>query len=245
MSKLHTDITGNGPPLVFLHGLGMDHRVFDTLAAALPDHRVIRPDLRGHGQSPVPGGPYSMGALIKDVETTLDAHEIRDAVVFGLSLGGMIAQGLAVKRLDLVRGLVLCGTAAKFGQPDPWRARAKTARETGMSALVDGVMEKWAVTTDDARARFLRTDPQGYAATCAAIAGTDFYTPTSGLRLPTLGLCGNKDGSTPPDLVRETTELIPGSQFTLLRGAGHLAPETHPDDVLTALLTFLQGIGHV
>lgn len=245
MTDLHLTTSGEGPVLVFLHGLGMDHSLFDDLADALPDTRVIRPDLRGHGQSEAPAGPYSMGALVKDVETALDKQGVRDAVVFGLSLGGMIAQGLAVKRLDLVRGLVLCGTAAKFGQPGPWHDRAKTARRNGMSALVDGVMEKWAVTTSAARQRFLQTPAEGYAATCEAIAGTDFYTPTASLRLPTLGLGGDKDRSTPPDLVRETTELIPGAEFKLLRGAGHLAPETHPSEVLAELRPFLRRIGHI
>lgn len=234
---------GDGPPVVLLHGLGMDGSVFDALAQTLPDHRLILPDLRGHGASDVPTGPYTMGGLIKDVEGICDALNIRDAVVFGLSLGGMIAQGLAVKRLDIVRGLVLCATAAKFGQADPWHARAKTARERGMSALLDDTAQRW--NSNGQTAALARTDPEGYAATCEAIAGTDFYTPTSGLRLPTLGLCGTNDKSTPPDLVRETTDLIRGSDFHLIRRAGHLAPQTHAQDVAQHLHAFLRRIGHI
>ncbi len=243
MTDLNVTIAGSGPPVVLLHGLGMDASVFDGLH--LPDHTTIRPDLRGHGASPVPDGPYAMGALVKDIEDLLDARKITDAVVFGLSLGGMIAQGLAVKRLDLVRGLVLCGTAAKFGQPGPWHDRAKTARTRGMSALATDTLARWNSDAPRAETRLLNTDPEGYAATCEAIAGTDFYTPTSGLRLPTLGLCGDRDKSTPPDLVRETTDLIPGSTFHLIRGAGHLAPETHPTEVTERLVGFLTDIGHI
>lgn len=241
---LNVDVMGDGPPIVLLHGLGMNNSIWDDLRFLLPDHRLIMPDLRGHGASDVPDGPYTMGGLINDIEGVLDGLNVRDAVVIGLSLGGMIAQGLAVKRLDLVRGLVLCCTAAKFGQPEPWQTRAKTARTQGMSAPRDEMLARWNVTTDAADTRLMNTAPEGFAATCEAIAGTDFYTPTSGLRLPTLGLAGDKDKSTPPDLVRETTDLVPGSDFHLIRGAGHLAPETHAPQVAKHLHDFLAQIGH-
>lgn len=236
---------GAGPPLVLIHGLGLDHTHFDALSARLPDHRVIRPDLRGHGASTVPPAPYTMGALVTDIEAVLDHLNIKDAVVFGLSLGGMIAQGLAIKRLDLVRGMVLCSTAAKIGQPGQWHDRAEIAQRDGMAALLAPSLKRWGGPDAPASRRaFLATAPTGYAGGCAAIAGTDFYTPTSGLRLPTLGLAGDRDGSTPPDLVRETTNLIPGSTFQLIRGAGHLAPETHSAEVAQALTAFLSGIAH-
>jgi 3-oxoadipate enol-lactonase len=250
-AKLNADVVGQGPPLVFLHGLGMDMSVFDGLIHRFPDHKIIRFDLRGQGQSSVPDGPYTMGGLITDTEAVLDHYNARDAVVVGMSMGGMIAQGLAVKRLDLVRGLVLCGSAAKFGQAAPWHARAATARTKGMAALVDETLARWNAPDGDApahalaRTRFIAANPEGYAATCEAIAGTDFYTPTSGLRLATLGLCGDRDKSTPPDLVRETTGLIRGSKFQLIRGAGHVAPETHADVVAGHLGEFLIAIGHI
>jgi 3-oxoadipate enol-lactonase len=116
-----------------------------------------------------------------------------------------------------------------------------------MAALVDETLARWNAKDEDAlaRARFINANPEGYAASCEAIAGSDFYTPTAGLRLPTLGLCGDRDKSTPPDLVRETTDLIPGSTFQLIRGAGHLVPETHADVVAGYLYEFLVGIGHM
>jgi len=244
-TTLHVQDEGEGPPVILLHGLGMSHTVWDEVRFRLPDKRLIMMDLRGHGQSDAPRGPYTMGGLIKDVEDVCDAVDVQDAVVVGLSLGGMIAQGLAVKRLDLIRALVLIGTAAKFGQVDAWHARAQIARGSGMTTLAPTILRRWNSTDETAKRRLVNTDPEGYAASCEAIAGTDFYTPTSGLRLPTLGLCGDKDKSTPPDLVRETTDLIPGSEFHLIKGAGHLAPETHGADVAKHLHTFMRGVGHV
>lgn len=238
---------GTGPALVFAHCLGLDHHVWDGVVDRLPGHRSIRYDLRGHGQSDALDGPYSMGTFIADAEAVCDTLKLTNVVFIGVSVGGMIAQGLAVKRLDLVRGLGLVATAAKFGQPEPWHDRAKAARENGMAALAPDILERWNAGdhTPDIEKTLLATSAEGYAGTCEAIAGSDFYTPTSGLRLPTIGLGGTQDASTPPDLVRETTDLIPGSTFHLIRGAGHLAPLTHPDEVADHLKTFLTSIGHI
>ncbi|SLN45305.1 alpha/beta fold hydrolase [Pseudooctadecabacter jejudonensis] len=247
-ATLHATSTGSGPPLLFIHALGLDHTVWQGVIRHFPDHCVITYDLRGHGASDAPTGPYAMGQLVADAEAVCVHFALKEACVIGHSVGGMIAQGLAVKRLDLVRALGLVATAAKFGQPGPWRERASTARTRGMAALAPDILTRWTpLGPHDAPldAQLRATPPEGYASTCEAIAGTDFYTPTSGLRLSTLGLCGTLDAATPPDLVRETTDLIPGSTFHLIRGAGHMAPLTHPDMVADLIAVFLKGVGHV
>ena len=104
--RLHYRIDGNpsGAPIVFANSLGTDLRLWDPVLPHLPEGlRIIRFDKRGHGLSSCPPGPYSMGALVRDTEKLLDLLEVKDAMFVGLSIGGMIAQGLAVKRLDLVR----------------------------------------------------------------------------------------------------------------------------------------------
>ena len=88
------------------------------------------------------------------------------------------------------------------------------------------------------------TNPDGWAGSAAAIAGTDFYTTTATLRLPTLAIAGANDGTTPPDLVRETADLIPGHRFALMRGAGHLPMVEKPAEYAALLDTFLSEIGH-
>ena len=107
--KLHYREDGDpkGPALVFSNSLGTDLRLWDPILPYLPkDFRIIRYDKRGHGLSECPSGPYSMGALIRDAEALLDHLNVSNCVFIGLSLGGMIAQGLAAKRLDLVHALV-------------------------------------------------------------------------------------------------------------------------------------------
>ena len=119
--RLHYQLSGDpeGPPLVLIHALGTDLRIWDRLVPLLPRGlRVLRYSLRGHGLSDAPDGAYSMGALVRDAERLMDHLGLKDAMVVGLSIGGLVAQGLAVKRLDLVRALVLSNTAAKIGATD-------------------------------------------------------------------------------------------------------------------------------
>ena len=252
--QLHYRIDGDpdGAPVVFANSLGTDLRLWDALLPHLPAGlKLIRYDLRGHGLSSTPPAPYSMGALIRDAEQLLDLLDVKDCVFVGLSIGGMIAQGLAVKRMDQIRGLVLSNTAAKIGTPSMWQQRIDTVNATGLESLADAVMERWfsrqfRTTPEIAKWRnmLVQQSPVGYTGCCAAIAGTDFYTPTSGLRLPTLGIAGSEDGATPPDLVRETIGLIPGSSFSLMRKAGHLPCVEQPKDYAALLDTFLRKIGH-
>jgi 3-oxoadipate enol-lactonase len=253
--SLHYRIDGDpdGAPVLFANSLGTDLRLWDSTLALMPKGlKFIRYDKRGHGLSSMPQGPYAMGALVRDAEQLCDHLNLRDCVMVGLSIGGMIAQGLAVKRLDIVRGLVLSNTAAKIGTPEMWNERIAAIKSGGIEPLADGVMERWFGRAFRAtpemelwRSMLVRQPVEGYTGCSAAIAGTDFYTPTSGLRLPALGIAGDQDGSTPPDLVRETVNLIPGSRFHLIRGAGHLPCVENPAEYAQTLTTFLKEIGHV
>ncbi len=253
--QLHYRVDGdpNGAPIVFANSLGTDLRLWDAMLPHLPAGlRIIRYDKRGHGLSSQPPAPYSMGALVRDAEALLDHLNVRDCVFVGLSIGGLIAQGLAVKRMDQVRALVLSNTAAKIGIPSIWQDRMDAVRQGGIEALADATMERWFSKKFRAspdhllwRNMMVRQPVDGYLGCCAAISGTDFYTPTSGLRLPTLGIAGSEDGSTPPDLVRETIDLIPGSKFELMRRAGHLPCVEQPAEYAALLRDFLTDIGHM
>ncbi len=253
--RLHYRVDGpdDGAPVVFANSLGTDMRLWDQILPLLPTGlRIIRYDKRGHGLSSCPPAPYSMGALITDVERLLDFLEVKNCVFVGLSIGGMIAQGLATKRLDLIRAMVLSNTAAKIGNPEMWAERIAAVEKDGIETLADAVMERWFAA--DFRAKpelelwrnmLVRGEDAGYVGCSAAISGTDFYTPTAALRLPLMGIAGAEDGSTPPDLVRETTDLVPGSKFHIIRKAGHLPCVEQPQEYAALLTDFLKGVGHV
>ncbi|WP_299830092.1 3-oxoadipate enol-lactonase [uncultured Roseobacter sp.] len=253
--RLHYRVDGpaEGAPVVFANSLGTDLRLWDPILPHLPEGlRIIRFDKRGHGLSSCPPSPYTMGALITDTEQLLDHLQVRDCVFVGLSIGGMIAQGLAVKRLDMIRAMVLSNTGAKIGTPDMWSERIESVRQGGIESLADAVMERWFSEGFRAtpelelwRNMLTRQEDEGYMGCSAAISGTDFYTTTASLRLPTLGIAGSEDGSTPPDLVRETTGLIPGSQCHVIRRAGHLPCVEQPEEYAAHLTRFLKEVGHV
>lgn len=243
----------NAPAVVLAHPLGANLHIWDSVCAQLPTSlRVIRYDARGHGQSNVPRGPYRMGQLITDAAHLLDHLNIKDCVFVGAGLGGLVAQGLAVKRFDQIRAMVLCGTAAKLGPPAVWARRIAQVEANGMTAVSKAMPERSLTRTgrDSALAQqwsdvLRHTDPEGYIGSMNAISGTDFYTPTSGLRLPCLGLCGIDDRITPPDLMRETIDLIPGARLHLVRRSGHYPMIEAPLDVARHLNEFLSELGHV
>ncbi|QYK40894.1 MAG: 3-oxoadipate enol-lactonase [Paracoccaceae bacterium] len=242
----------DGPVLVLAHALGLDLRLFDAVVPLLPPGlRVIRYDARGHGASDVPPAPYAMGALIRDAERLMDHLGVRDAVFGGVSLGGMVAQGLAVKRLDLVRGLILSNTAPKIATPDIWASRIATVRSDGVAALADATLARWFPRPfrDGPEARLWRdrlvaTPAEGWCGAAHAVGGSDFLATTATLRLPALVIAGAHDGTTPPDLVRDLADLIPGSRFHLIRSAGHLPTIDAPAEWAAVAGTFLDGIGH-
>ncbi|WP_092063270.1 3-oxoadipate enol-lactonase [Poseidonocella pacifica] len=252
--KLHYRIDGDpdGAPVVFSNSLGTDLRLWDQVLPLLPAGlKFIRYDKRGHGLSSCPPGPYKMGGLVTDAERLIDHLGLRDVLFVGLSIGGMIGQGLAAKRLDLVRALVLSNTAAKIGTREMWQSRIDGVRNEGIEALADGTMERWFSAEFRETAPFhawrnmlVRQPVEGYAGCCAAIQGADFLTPTSGLRLPALGIAGSEDGATPPDLVRETVDLIPGAEFALIRRAGHLPCVEQPEEYARILSEFIAAVGH-
>ncbi|SFR44467.1 3-oxoadipate enol-lactonase [Yoonia tamlensis] len=252
--SLHVAAQGpvDAPAVVFANSLGTDLRLWDDIVPLLPKGlRVIRYDMRGHGQSDVPDAPYTMGQLVSDAEAVCDAFKLRDVLFVGLSVGGMVAQGLAIKRPDLVRALVLSNTAAKIGNAKLWQDRIATVQTKGLDAMADEVMKRWfspGFYASDAmlhwRDMLVATPTNGYLGICHAIAGTDFYTPTSALRIPTLGIAGSEDGATPPDLVRETIDLIPGSRFELMRRVGHLPCAEAPAAYAALLNQFIADIGH-
>lgn len=244
-----------GAPLVFANSLGTDFRLWDQILPLLPKGlRIIRYDKRGHGMSDGPEGDYFMGDLVGDLAGILDALDITDALVVGLSIGGMIAQGLAAERPDLVRAMVLSNTGAKIGTEAIWNDRLAQVRKGGIEATADATIQRW-FSADFRQTRsgelaawrnmLCRTWAHGYCGCGAAIRETDLYDSTARLRLPTLGIAGSEDGSTPPDLVRETVELVPGSGFELIRGAGHLPCVEKPEDYAAILAAFIRATGHI
>jgi 3-oxoadipate enol-lactonase len=249
---VHVRVAGppEAPPLVMLHSLGTSLHVWDAQADTLAaNYRVIRPDLRGHGLTGVPDGPYTLAAMAGDVLAVLDALGVAAAHVAGLSIGGAVAQALAAEAPGRVRSLILCDTALAFPPPTPWRERAATVRAHGMEPLVQPVLARWvtaefldAPEAEGLRAMLRRTAPEGYAGAAEALAVADLTGSTSRLRLPALVLVGEHDLATPPAAARALQAAIPGAELVQLAGAAHIPTMQRPAEVTAAIAGFLAGL---
>ena len=237
------------PALVFANSLGTDFRLWDAVVARLGDRfRTIRFDKRGHGLSADAAEPFSIEDHVDDLAGVLDRLAVTSAVVIGLSVGGMIALGLAARRPDLVRGLVLSNTAHRIGSAEMWDARISAIRAHGLASIADAVMERWfspefrrdhASEVAGWRAMLSRTPAEGYVATCAAIRDGDYEAAARGVSVPTLCIAGSADGSTPPEVVARMADLVPGAFFTIVPGVGHLPPVEAPEAFANLLTTFI------
>jgi 3-oxoadipate enol-lactonase len=240
----------DGQAIVFSNSLGTDFRIWDGMLDHLPASlRVIRYDKRGHGLSEATQGPYAMKTLAEDLAALLDYLDARKAVVVGLSVGGMIAQGLAALRPDLVSGLVLMDTAHKIGTTDGWNNRIATVRQKGMAAVADGILAGWFTeayrdkVADFAgyRAMLLRNDVEGYTGVCAALRDADLTESTRALKLPALCVAGEHDATTSPAVMRTTADLIDGARLEVIRDAGHIPCVERPEEVAGLITGFLEG----
>jgi len=231
----HVTIEGppGAPPLLLLHSLGTDLRVWDPQAAALSrSFRVIRPDMRGHGLSEVTRGPYTVDLLADDVLALLDALEIRSVHLGGVSIGGLIAQAVAHAAPERVRSLFLCDTALALPPPESWNDRAATVRAQGIAAIVDGVLNRWVtpghIGSPEAkglRAMLLRTPTEGYAAAAEALATADLRGKHLAHPIPTLVI------------VRDALD----GELIVIEGAAHIPTLEKADVVTSALVNFLKA----
>lgn len=245
----------SGMALVFVGSLGTDWRSWERVADRFAGRcRLVFHDKQGHGLSDTATGSLRIRDHVRNLAGLLDELAISEAVVCGLSVGGMIALGLAAERPQAVRGLVLCDTGHRIGTDELWNRRIETVQAQGIEAIADGVLERW-FSADFRAARpaetalwrnmLVRTPPEGYAATCAAIRDADFTAAARSLAMPALCLCGTQDQATPPELMRELSGLIPDSRYHDIPGAGHLAPVEHADEVASHMQAFLEELAVV
>lgn len=217
------------PVLVLSNSLGTNLHMWDTQLPALTAHfRVLRYDTRGHGQSLVTEGPYSIEQLGRDVLALLDALQIERAHFCGLSMGGLIGQWLGINAGHRLNRLIVCNTAAKIATPEVWNPRIETVLRDGQAAMVglrDASIERWftpayAASHPDQAKRITdmlaATSPQGYAANCAAVRDADFRDQLGEIKVPMLVISGSADAVTPPSgglFIRDNVEGAKYAEF--------------------------------
>ncbi len=248
---LHYQVIGaeGRPTLVFSNSLGTDFRIWrDVIVRLVGDYSILLYDKRGHGLSDIGITPYSMDDHANDLAALMDLLEIKNAIICGLSVGGMIAQTLYSKRRELVRALILSDTAHKIGDEAMWNDRIKTIDAEGIPAQAEAILERWFTPNfreneKEAFAGFgnmLRRSPhEGYIATCHALRDADLTNEARNIAVPTICIVGDQDGATPPDLMLETAKLIPDARYEVISGAGHLPCIEQPEIFVEIVRAFL------
>jgi len=242
-----------GAPLVFIHAVSMDLTWWgDQFAEFGHDHDVIAVDLPGHGLSPQPQSPPSLESMAQALEQLLDKTGAGPAHLVGISLGGMVAQTLALKRPDLARSLTLVATLCTF--PEKIRAvlreRAQVARTEGMERIAELSIARWFPPAFQERrpdmmaraaAGLLRQPAEYHARLWEMIARLDLEAQLGAVRCPALVVAGTRDVNAPPVAAQQIVDALPGATLRLMPELGHFPPLEDPQAFNRLLRAFIDA----
>ena len=233
--------------LILSHSLACTTRMWDPQVAAFKDrYCILNYDMRGHGKSAAPAGPYTLEMLADDVLGLMKHLGIERATFMGLSIGGMIGQTLALKAAKLFDKMVLADTG--HSQPPEaikqWEERIRIAQTQGMKALVPSTMERWFTPgfrespPAKAIAKLIENTPvAGYVGCGQAIMKLNTSARLKDIKLPVLAIAGEADPAAPG--TKYVGENIPGAKLVMLKQAGHIANVEQPEKFNQALRDFL------
>ena len=242
----------DAPVLVLSNSLMSTHRMWDPqMTAFTAKYRVLRYDTRGHGATQTTDGAYTIDLLARDAAALIEALDIGPVHFLGLSMGGMIAQRLAVDRPDLVRSLVLCDTASEMPTLEMWNGRIEVAHTKGIEGLLAGTISRWFtpgfVARSAAAVGFVEgmirdTGALGYIGCASAVRDMSQTSILKDIQHPTLVLVGAQDPACTPEQALVLHEHIANSQHIVLEDAAHLANIEKPAEFNAAVLEFLQSV---
>jgi 3-oxoadipate enol-lactonase len=237
--RIYYDLKGPGdlPVLVLSNSLGTDCNMWnEQLAEFSKNFRILRYDTRGHGQSSVAPGLYTIAGLARDLVELLDHLELSRVYFCGLSMGGMTGMWIGMHAPQRLHKMVLCNTALKIGTSEGWNSRMEAVRNHGLQPLASAVLDRWFTpafrlsfprAVEFARQMLVSAPPEGYIACCGAIRDADFRGASpdgsiAGIRVPTLVVAGAHDPVTTPADARAIADGIAGAQWIELQAA-HLS----------------------
>lgn len=243
----------SAPVIVFSNSLGSDLRIWDGVVAHFKnDFRIILYDKRGHGGSSISDNSdnsCSIQDLSDDLAKLLDHLKVSEAIICGISVGGMTAQSLIASRPDLVKALVLCDTSPTIGTEEFWQDRIDTIKRSGLSSISRSIIDRWfsqdfksnrPEEINDCNEMLNNTSEQGYIAVCEAIMNANLTQDCKNINLPTLCIVGDEDISTPPELVEKMSLSIDGSKYKIIKGTGHLPCIEKPDILAKCMTQFFK-----
>jgi 3-oxoadipate enol-lactonase len=240
----------NAPVLLFSNSLGGTLEMWNSQIAEFTKYfRVLRYDTRGHGQSSVTPGPYTIEQLSNDVLHLLDALGLQKVYFCGLSMGGLTGMQLGIQAPARFYKIVLCDTAAKIGTADFWNARIKTVNDAGLKPIASSIAERWLTPPFRAahpekvatlQAMLESANLEGYVANCAAVRDADLREGLKAIRVPVLVVAGTHDPVTTPADGHLLADTIPGARYAEL-SAAHLSNIEAQTDFNREVIAFLRA----
>ena len=250
MAHLNFVREGRGPLVVLSHALGCDLSMWDGVSMELAKNfEVIRFDHRNHGKSERVGGHWDMRSLAADAALLIEEQANgRQVHLVGLSMGGMMAQALALSHPELLASVTIANSCAFYPDKGPWHARMHTVQKMGISESADGAVSKWltpkyvltiegAVAAEKLRRTRISNDAQSYIAACEAVANIDFRVANHQIATPALVIGGTLDEATPLAMSQEIESSIPGSTLVTI-DAAHLSAVEQPARFCSLLRSF-------
>lgn len=235
---------------LFINSLGTDYRIWDEVVVALNEYgNILLYDKRGHGLSDEVENTSSLTEFTDDVLALLQYLSIGRCIAVGLSVGGMIAQLLAVRQPGIIEKLVLCDTRHKIGSAASWNERIDLLKAKGITAISGGVMERWfseafrkneSIKVAGYKNMLERTPVIGYIKTCEAIRDADLTATTRQIKVPVLCVVGSEDKATTPREVKDLADLIEGSGFEVINGSGHIPCVDNPGVLGKLIIDFIK-----
>ncbi len=251
--SLNYEREGQGTDLVLIHGLGGDVHSWDADAPLFGRfHRVLRADMRGCGASDKPPGPYSPGLFARDLCRLFDVLGIATAHVLGISMGGVIAQRLALDHPLCVRSLILVSTSSEVGAKSvaAWQRLAELIEREGFDvrsadasrAVSPSFAARHPEMVAELGRRNAANDPWAYAAAARAVSNYNWTAELPRLTVPTLVLQGLDDQLTPPGGSVKMCRALPQARLLMIAEAGHNLPMEQPAVFHNSVLAFTAGV---
>ena len=255
MPQLNFVKEGRGPTIVLSHALGCDLGMWDEVARQLaPGFTVLRYDQRGHGQSEAVPGACTIEDLAHDAAGLIEREAEGEVHFVGISMGGLVAQQIAVSRPELVNSIVVANSSSYYDETfrGMWRSRIETALNLGMTALSDAAIQRWFTPAFQGqpgapeRIRQLRQvlesmDPKVYVTCSEALSRIDFSGSNPLIACPALVIAGTFDEATPPSMSRVICNTISGAELATI-DAAHLSAVERPEEFAGLVAGFINGI---
>lgn len=238
--------------IVFIHALGSNQTIWDEVVGKLGGgYGTLTYDIRGHGFSGNSTTQFLIADLADDLVALIDSLDLKNIILCGVSIGGMIAQSIAAKRPDLIDGLILMCTSARIGSIGRWQERINLVEENGVAGIADMVVNTW--LSDEFKEKnpdkvalystlVSRTPDSGYIDACKALRDDNLTEQTRTISIPTLCVGGTADLSVSAADMKSLADMIEGSDIKMFEGVGHIPSIEIPEKIARLIENFAKRL---